>query len=58
MKQPDKIILAPKNGHTKQITLFVHPELVQVLKTAAKVRNVPVSRLYRAAIECYSETVL
>jgi hypothetical protein len=54
----EQVITAKKNGHTKIISFWVHPELETVMKEAAKARNVPVSRLYRAALECYTETIL
>jgi hypothetical protein len=57
MKQHN-IITASNKGHKRIISVWVHPELETVMKEAAKARNVPVSRLYRAALECYSETIL
>ena len=47
-----------KKGHTAHINLFVHPELMEFYKTKAKQNNIPVSRLYRQALEMYSETTL
>jgi predicted DNA binding CopG/RHH family protein len=56
-KHPD-ILKASNKAHTAHINLFVHPQLQQAIKQAAKAQNVPVSRLYRQALELYTETVL
>jgi hypothetical protein len=58
MKQHKNIIKASIKGHRRIISVWVHPELENIMKQAANRRNVPVSRLYRAAIESYSETLL
>lgn len=50
--------LMPNNRHTAHVNFFIHPELYQALKEAANVRNVPVSRLYRQALDLYLETEL
>lgn len=47
-----------KKGHTAHVNLFVHPELVDVYTSKASENNVPVSRLYRQALEMYLETTL
>jgi hypothetical protein len=57
MQQPN-IAKAPKKGHKHHLNLFVHPELAQVYKTTANGLKIPVSRLYREALEMYSETRL
>ena len=42
----------------KHISLFIQPSLSEVIALAAERNSVPVSRLFRAAIEHYAEQVL
>lgn len=42
----------------KHISLFLQPSLSNILTTAAEQQKIPVSRLFRAAIEHYAEQVL
>jgi predicted HicB family RNase H-like nuclease len=57
-KQHNNINKASNKAHTAQINFFLHKELHEALKEAAKVRSVPVSRLCRQAIDNYLETEL
>jgi hypothetical protein len=58
MQQPDELIKAKKKGHQHHLNVFVHPELAHVYKLKANGLKIPVSRLYREALEMYSETRL